>query len=187
MAREPSLKLGTTPAPGQAPKNNRSVKEHPLAEASYPAVSQREALSRFASGIVIITAITASGPTGFTCQSFTSLSLEPPLLSFNPSRASTSWPLIRATGHFCINILAHDQRHLSDTFARTGTNKFANIPWTPAPSGAPVLTGVLAWADCSLWAEYNGGDHTIAAVRIHSLEIGNDQPPLLFYRGGYGI
>jgi flavin reductase (DIM6/NTAB) family NADH-FMN oxidoreductase RutF len=158
-----------------------------MTELATLAASQREVLGRFASGIVVVTAIGRSGPIGFTCQSFASLSLEPALVSFSASRASSTWPRIREAESFCINVLADGHQHLSNAFARTGTDKFANVPWTPAPSGAPILDGVLAWADCSLWAEYDGGDHTIVAARVHSLEVGEDGHPLLFYRGKYGL
>jgi flavin reductase (DIM6/NTAB) family NADH-FMN oxidoreductase RutF len=156
-----------------------------MTELATLAPSQREVLGRFASGVVVVTAIGSSGPLGFTCQSFASLSLEPPLVSFSPSRTSRSWPGIRDAARFCINVLGHGQRQLSNAFARSGTDKFADVAWTPAPSGAPILEGVLAWADCSLWAEYDGGDHTIVVARVHNLGVGDDGPPLLFYRGAY--
>ncbi|MCZ2402310.1 flavin reductase family protein [Paenarthrobacter sp. Z7-10] len=148
---------------------------------------QREVLGRFASGIAVVTAIGRSGPIGFTCQSFASLSLNPPLVSFSPSRSSSTWPRIREAESFCINVLSHEHESISNAFARSGSDKFANVGWTPAPSGAPILDGVIAWADCTLWAEYDGGDHTIVSARVHSLAEGGDSPPLLFYRGGYGL
>lgn len=158
-----------------------------MTELAALALSQREVLGRFASGIVVVTAIGRSGPVGFTCQSFASLSLNPALVSFSPSRTSTTWPRIREAENFCINILAEGHQQLSTAFDRTGTDKFANVAWTPAPSGAPILHGVITWVDCSLWAEYDGGDHTIVAAKVHSLDVGHDAHPLLFYRGRYGL
>ncbi|WP_028280006.1 flavin reductase family protein [Arthrobacter sp. H5] len=149
--------------------------------------TQREVLGRFCSGITVVTAMTDAGPVGFTCQSFASLSLDPPLVSFNPARTSTTWPLIRNAGSFCINVLSVEQKDISNAFARSGADRFTGLPWTPAPSGAPVLEGVIAWADCRLWAEYDGGDHTIVAAQVCALAEGPDEDPLLFYRGGYGL
>jgi 3-hydroxy-9,10-secoandrosta-1,3,5(10)-triene-9,17-dione monooxygenase reductase component len=158
-----------------------------------PAVSpavMRDVLGHFATGVVVVTARARDGALlGFTCQSFASLSLDPPLVSFAPSRTSTTWPKIREVGSFCVNVLAADHHELSDGFARSGTavDKFAGVDWCPAPSGAPVLEGVIAWVDCALWAEHDGGDHTIVVGRVHDLGADPDRLPLLFYRGTYVI
>ncbi|GEL19621.1 flavin reductase family protein [Pseudonocardia asaccharolytica] len=147
----------------------------------------RDVLGHFVSGVVVITAHGGARPVGFTCQSFASLSLDPPLVSFCPARTSTTWPKIREIGRFCVNVLAEDHQHHSLRFARSGVDKFAGVEWQPAPSGAPILEGVSAWIDCSLWQEYDGGDHTIAVGHVHDLGAAPDRLPLLFYRGRYGI
>ncbi|GAA0930280.1 flavin reductase family protein [Pseudonocardia zijingensis] len=150
----------------------------------------REVLGHFVSGIVVVTAAGPAGPLGFTCQSFASLSLEPPLVSFAPARTSSTWPRIRETGTFCVNVLAADHQELSAGFARsggTGVDKFHGVGWRPSPSGAPVLDGVSAWIDCTLWNEYDGGDHTIVVGRVLDLGATPDRLPLLFYRGRYGV
>ena len=159
--------------------------------ASAPAVSPavlRDVLGHFATGIVVVTA-RASDDTllGFTCQSFVSLSLDPPLVSFAPARTSTTWPRIREVGAFCVNVLAADHTALSDGFARSGdaVDKFAGVAWRPAPSGAPGRDGGSAWGDCALWAEHDGGDHTIAVGRVHDLGADAARLPLLYYRGSY--
>lgn len=154
-----------------------------------PAV-MREVLGHFVSGIVVVTATTPNGPIGFTCQSFASLSLDPPLVSFAPARTSSTWPQIREADTFCVNVLAADHQELSAGFARSadsGVDKFAGVPWRPSPSGAPVLDGVSAWIDCRLWNEYDGGDHTIAVGRVLDLGASPERLPLLFYRGRYGV
>ena len=147
----------------------------------------RDVLGHFVSGIVVVTAAGRSGPLGFTCQSFASLSLDPPLVSLAPARTSSTWPRIRAIGAFCVNVLAAEHEDVSVAFARSGVDKFAGVTWTPAPSGAPVLDGVSAWVDCELWAEYDGGDHTIAVGRVLDLSADPARPPLLYYRGRYGV
>jgi flavin reductase (DIM6/NTAB) family NADH-FMN oxidoreductase RutF len=148
----------------------------------------REVLGHFVSGIVVITAIGPDGPLGFTCQSFASLSLDPPLVNFSPSRTSSTWPRIRDVGAFCINVLAADHEDVSAGFARSGVDKFDGVEWRPAPtSGAPVLDGVSAWVDCTLWAEHDGGDHTIAVGHVEDLGADAARLPLLYYRGRYGV
>jgi 3-hydroxy-9,10-secoandrosta-1,3,5(10)-triene-9,17-dione monooxygenase reductase component len=146
----------------------------------------RDVLGHFATGVVVVTARAGDGDLlGFTCQSFASLSLDPPLVSFSPARTSSTWPRIRAAARFCINVLAEDQQRYSDQFARSGTDKYAGVRWRPGPSGAPVLDGVCAWIDCALWREYDGGDHTIVLGRVEALGADAARAPLLFHRGRY--
>ena len=147
----------------------------------------RDVLGHFASGITVVTAQGPDGPVGFTCQSFTSLSLEPPLVSFAPARTSTTWPRLRDIGRFCVNVLADDQDGLSGQFARSGTDKFAGVGWTPSAHGSPVLEGVVAWIDCELYAEHDGGDHTIVVGRVLDLGATAERTPLVFHRGAYGL
>lgn len=151
------------------------------------AAVMREVLGHFVSGIVVVTATGPSGPVGFTCQSFASLSLDPPLISFAPSRTSSTWRQIRDAGAFCVNVLAADHQEVSAGFARSGVDKFEGVPWRPAPSGSPILEGVSAWIDCKLWNEYDGGDHTIAIGHVQDLGADPERLPLLFYRGRYGV
>ena len=147
----------------------------------------RDVMGAFATGVTIVTATTEDGAVGFTCQSFSSLSLDPPLVVFAPARSSTTWPRLRALGRFCINVLAEDQTELSATFAGPSADRFAGVPWHRSRQGQPVLDGVVAWIDCALWAEYDGGDHTLVAARV--LDLGADpvRRPLLFHRGSYGL
>ena len=135
----------------------------------------------------MITAIAGDAPVGFTAQSFTSVSLDPPLVAVCPARASVSWPLIGAGRSFCANVLAEDQESLARVFATRGADKFRGVGWKPSPvSGSPLLDGVVAWIDCRIEAEHDGGDHLIAVARVVDLGVGEGRRPLLFYRGGYG-
>ncbi|MCO7219113.1 flavin reductase family protein [Klenkia sp. PcliD-1-E] len=149
--------------------------------------TMRDVLGHFASGITVVTAVEESGPIGFTCQSFSSLSLDPPLVSFAPARSSTTWPRLRAIGRFCVNVLADDQHALSTQFSRSGTDKFAGVGWSPSAHGSPVLDGVVAWIDCALHAEHDGGDHTIVVGRVLDLGATAERTPLVFHRGAYGL
>lgn len=125
-------------------------------------------------------------PVGLAVNSFTSVSLRPPLVAFCVSRASSTWPQLRTTGAFCVNVLAEDQEALSRTFATHGLDRFKGLGWRPAPSGAPVLAGILAWVDCAVDAEYEAGDHLIVLGRVLDLGLDHEGRPLVFYRGGYG-
>jgi 3-hydroxy-9,10-secoandrosta-1,3,5(10)-triene-9,17-dione monooxygenase reductase component len=147
----------------------------------------RDVLGHFASGVTVVTAVTAEGPIGFTCQSFSSLSLDPPLVAFAPARTSRTWERLREIGRFCVNVLAEGQDAVSQNFARSVPDKFAGVPWSPSAHGAPVLEGIVAWIDGELWAEYDGGDHTVAVARVLDLGAHPERRPLLFHRGAYGL
>ncbi|WP_273733323.1 flavin reductase family protein [Mycolicibacterium septicum] len=145
----------------------------------------RTVLGHFCTGIAVITGQDGQRPLGFTCQSVTSVSLDPPYVSFCPSLGSTTWPLIRASGRMCINILADTQESVCAQFARSAEDKFAGIEWSPAANGTPQLHGTLATIEADLEFEHGAGDHTIAVVHVTALEAHGGQP-LLFYRGDYG-
>jgi 3-hydroxy-9,10-secoandrosta-1,3,5(10)-triene-9,17-dione monooxygenase reductase component len=147
----------------------------------------RDVLGHFASGVTVITAVAEEGALGFTCQSFSSLSLDPPLVAFAPARASRTWLQLREIGRFCVNVLAEGQDAVSQNFARSGGDRFAGVRWTPSPHGNPVLDDVVAWIDGELWAEYDGGDHTIVVARVLDLGAHPERRPLLFHRGNYGL
>ena len=147
----------------------------------------RDTLGHYASGITIISSSDAIGPIGFTCQSFYSVSVDPPLVSFSVMTTSTSYPRVRESGSFVVNVLAHDQHSLSTQFARTGTNKWAGVEWQPAPSGHPLIAGNLMWLDCEIWAEHEAGDHLIVIGRVTRIGTasGDGDEPLLYFKGQY--
>jgi 3-hydroxy-9,10-secoandrosta-1,3,5(10)-triene-9,17-dione monooxygenase reductase component len=147
--------------------------------------TMRAVLGHFPSGVTIVTGTTPEGPAGFTCQSFSSLSLDPPLVLVLVGRSSTSWPTIEATGRFCVNVLAENQGELSTTFAKSGTDKFAGVDWAASDLGSPILAGALAWIDCTLHAVHEGGDHLIVVGAVHDLSAVAGTGPLLFHRGAY--
>jgi 3-hydroxy-9,10-secoandrosta-1,3,5(10)-triene-9,17-dione monooxygenase reductase component len=145
----------------------------------------RNVLGHFASGITVITAVSPVGPVGFTCQSFTALSLDPPLVLISPSNASTTWPLIRSAGRFCINVLADGHQEVSAAFAVSGGDKFSSVSWSRTPNGSPVLDDVVAWIDCILYAEHLGGDHSIVVGAVEDMGASSGAQPLLYFRGRY--
>ena len=147
----------------------------------------RNTMGQFSTGVVIVTGALEGVPVGFAAQSFVSLSLDPPLVAVCPGKSSTSWPKIRDSGSFCINVLGAQQKAVCDTFATSGGDKFTEIDWRGGATGSPVIDGVLAFVDCSLEAEHDAGDHTIAVGRIQEFAIADpNAEPLLFFRGGYG-
>jgi len=145
----------------------------------------RHALGHFCTGVTVVAAVVDGEPIGFACQSFAALSLDPPLVLFCPGKTSRTWPLIEKAGSFCVNVLSHEQRDVSMVFGRSGEDKFAAVSWSPAPSGAPVLDGVLTWIDCSIEQVVDGGDHHIVIGRVTTLGSPVPGRPLLFYRGSY--
>ncbi|MGY2703664.1 MULTISPECIES: flavin reductase family protein [unclassified Nocardioides] len=148
----------------------------------------RDVLGRFASGVTVVTGTSGGEPVGLTCQSFSSVSLEPPLVVFIPAKSSRAWPLIQRSGKFCVSFLAADQAELSNTMASRGVDKFADVKWTPSPeTGSPMLDGALARVDCTIHAVHEAGDHYVVIGRVVDLAIQDDgdRDPLLFYRGEY--
>ena len=146
----------------------------------------RDVLSQFASGVTVVTAMSGGEPVGMTCQSFSSVSLEPPLVTFIPARTSRAWPLIQRSGKFCVNVLAADQDWLSNQMASRGADKFAGVDWVPTEAtGSPLLRGTIAHLDCSIHAVHEAGDHFIVIGRVLALETGDVDDPLLFFRGRY--
>ena len=147
----------------------------------------RNAMGNFCTGVVIVTGRLGEQPHGFAAQSFVSLSLEPPLVAVCPGRNSSSWPKIRESGHYCINILGADQKSVCDTMAQSGGDKFSSLQWQPGETGAPILAGVLGYVECEITDEHDAGDHTIAVGAVQAFEIREvNTGPLLFFRGAYG-
>jgi flavin reductase (DIM6/NTAB) family NADH-FMN oxidoreductase RutF/DNA-binding IclR family transcriptional regulator len=147
----------------------------------------RRVLGHFPTGVAVITGIDADGkPGGLAIGSFSSVSLDPPLVAFMPDKNSSTWPRLRDSGHFCVNILGSDQEEVCRTFAVSGGDKFADLTWKAAGSGSPILDGVLAWIDCDLDVVHEAGDHDIVIGRVRELEVSGTTLPLVFFQGGYG-
>jgi 3-hydroxy-9,10-secoandrosta-1,3,5(10)-triene-9,17-dione monooxygenase reductase component len=146
----------------------------------------RTVLGHFATGVAVVTAVHDGEPVGMACNSFTAVSLEPPLVLFCAARSSSTWPRIQAAGRFTVNIVGEDDEELCRTFATKGADRFAGVRHHPGASGAPVLDSALAFVDCVTEAEHDAGDHVIVVGRVLELGYATSGRPLLFYRGGYG-
>jgi 3-hydroxy-9,10-secoandrosta-1,3,5(10)-triene-9,17-dione monooxygenase reductase component len=148
----------------------------------------RDVLGRFASGVTVVTTVSGGEPVGMTCQSFSSVSLDPPLVLFVPAKTSRAWPLMQRAGKFCVNFLAVGQDDLSNTMASRGTDKFAEVDWTPsAVTGSPTFAGALGHVDCTIHAVHEAGDHYVVIGRVVDLVAADDAgvEPLLFFQGKY--
>lgn len=147
----------------------------------------REALGHYASGITVVTSHIAGEPIGFTCQSFYSVSMSPPLVSFSVMSQSASYPRIRQAGRFAVNILSGEQVDISNQFACRGTDKWQGVDWHQSSLGNPIIGGSLLWLDCEIHAEYPAGDHliVIGEVKALSLQEAAAEQPLLYFKGQY--
>lgn len=147
----------------------------------------RDVLGHFPTGVVVVTAPGADGaPVGMAVGSFASVSIDPPLVAFFPTKSSTSFPRIRESGVFCVNILAASQEPVCRRFATSGADKFAGLRWRPAGSGSPILNDVVGWIDCTIDTIHEAGDHYVVIGRVTSLNIERPTVPLVFFQGGYG-
>jgi flavin reductase (DIM6/NTAB) family NADH-FMN oxidoreductase RutF len=146
----------------------------------------RNALGTYGTGVTIITTVAADGkPYGLTCNSFASVSLNPPLVLWSLGTFSSSLSVFQNADFFAVNILGRSQQALADKFAKSSEEKFVGVEWTPGLGNAPLLAGCVANFQCRAANRYYGGDHVIflGAVEAYSY---NQSEPLLFARGGYG-
>jgi 3-hydroxy-9,10-secoandrosta-1,3,5(10)-triene-9,17-dione monooxygenase reductase component len=142
----------------------------------------KDAMSRFTTGVTIVAGIEDGQPVGFTCQSFVSLSIDPPFIALAPARTSTSWPRIARAGTFCVNVLADAQEELCRGFAVSGGDKFEGVAWHPtAITGAPIIEGSLAWVDCAVELVHDAGDHELIIGKVLDLDLAEGGSPLLFF------
>ena len=149
-------------------------------------------LGHYPTGVTVVTAIGEDGqPEGMVVGSFTSVSLDPPLVAFLPASNSGSWARLRRAGRFCVNILGADHEQLCRQFAARRSDKdrgdkYAGVGWTPAPTGSPIIDGAVAWIDCETETIHTAGDHDIVIGRVLDLDSADEGLPLLFFQGGYG-
>ncbi len=145
--------------------------------------SYREFFGQLPTGVTAIVAQAEHGPVGLVVGTFSSVSLEPPLVSFMVTSGSRSWAAVKTVGRFTANILASDQRGLSQTLSGWSPSKFRSVPFdTEQPS---VIRGCLAWADCVLDQEVAAGDHTIVLATPRELTVTRAARPLIFFQRAY--
>lgn len=154
------------------------------APAPFDARAFRSALGTFPTGVVVVAAVVDGSPTGIAVNSFTSVSLTPPLVAFCADNGSSTWPLMRRAGGFSVTVLGADQGELCQQFARKGSDRFQQVEWTPGADGHPRITGGVTWLDCRIHALLPGGDHEIVLGEVVDLA-GGDGEPLAFHRGRF--
>lgn len=147
----------------------------------------RQAMGAFASGVTIITGFDEDQPVGFACQSFASVSLDPPLVLFCADHRGLSWQRIVDNGSFCVNVLGADQIHICDRFGSSRGTKFEGLAWERSRWNTPALPRVLMRAHAEVEAVHKAGDHDIVVGRVLEVEVLDEDRPLLFYRGKLGL
>lgn len=149
----------------------------------------RRVMGTFPTGVVIVTAMDPSGEAlAMTVGSFVSVSLEPPLAGFLPTKTSSSWAAIQKSGatHFGVNFLGNHQEDVCRAVASRKTNKLDGFEWTLSENGSPVLKDAISFLDCEFYSISDAGDHDWVMGKVLDLYTINTNLPLLFYRGGYG-
>ena len=159
----------------------------PPDDAAFDVATFRRVAGRFVAGITVVTTASHSGYRGITANSFSTVSLTPPLVLFCLTTTSTFTPLLAQSGVFAVNVLANDDQFLSDRFANRAPlvdARFTGVPHHIERSGAPILNTAIAWFDCRVWANYDGGDHRIIVGEVLALGE-NEGEPLAYYRSRY--
>ena len=145
----------------------------------------RRILGHYPTGVCAVTAASGGRPVGMIVGSFTSVSLDPPLVAFFPDRKSKTWPLIEGARRFCVSVLSERQQDVCRALSSKAEDKFANVDYRMSAQNVPILTGVVAWIDCELYAVHDAGDHFIAIGAVMALDVDHPHPPLVFLQGGY--
>jgi 3-hydroxy-9,10-secoandrosta-1,3,5(10)-triene-9,17-dione monooxygenase reductase component len=145
----------------------------------------RDALGKLATGVAFVTAAPDGEPTGLIVNSLTSVSLEPPLISFCPSRSSLTWSRMRRARRFGVNILGRQHERFVARATLPGTDRFAGLDWEAGHGGVPLLTDALASFEFETVAEHPTGDHWIVVGRVDNLRISPTKDPLIFFAGTF--
>lgn len=147
----------------------------------------RSVFRRHAAGVAVITARSGNGPAGFTATSLTSVSADPPMVSFGVGTGASTWPALSGSDHVGVHILGEHQRELAETFARSGADRFgAPTVWREGPAGIPVLDGVLAWMVCRIVARVPAGDHRLVLAEVLLGDASGSGRPLVYHEGSFG-
>ena len=145
----------------------------------------REVFGAFPSGVVALIAFVADEPVGLAASSFTSVSLDPPLVSVSIANGSKTWPELRGATHLGITVLAEQHRAFARQLAGPVGSRFEGIPLTRAAEGSGFVVDGLAHFNTSVYREVEAGDHTIALLRVHGRAAAAEGQPLVFHRSGF--
>jgi 3-hydroxy-9,10-secoandrosta-1,3,5(10)-triene-9,17-dione monooxygenase reductase component len=160
---------------------------------TFDAKQFRTVLGHFPTGVTVVTGMEGDQPVGFTIGSFTSVSLDPPLVGFLPMKDSDTWKAMAPSDSFCVNVLSRHQADLCWKFAKSGNEheRFDDLTWHAGPTGSPIIDRAVAWIDCRVEDVFEVGDHYFVVGRVVALEADADHDgegpfPLLFFRGTLG-
>lgn len=169
-------------------RQNGAPMERSESPPAFRADTFREVLGHYPTGVAVVSAVMASGePVGMVVGSFSSVSLDPPLIAFAADKSSTSYAGLRGIRHFVVNVLSAEQEDLCRKLsAKNAAGKWDSVAWSPVGSGAPRLQGAVAWISCELHSAVDAGDHELVIGAVTDLSVTNPTLPLLFFQGGYG-
>ncbi len=169
------------------------MSETPDDNTAFDAKQFRTVLGHFPTGVTIVSGLHDSTPVGFTIGSFTSVSLDPPLVGFLPMKDSETWAAMADSGSFCVNILSRQQADLCWKFAKSDNeaDRFVDVDWHAGATGSPIIDRAVAWIDCNVEDVFEMGDHLFVLGRVVALEADADHDgegpfPLLFFKGTLG-
>ena len=145
----------------------------------------RRVLAAFPTGVTALAALVDGEPVGMAANSFTSVSLDPPLVSVCVATTSATWPVLRRASRIGVSVLSHEQEAASRSLAKRGIDRFADVSWHTTDDGAILLDGATAWFDCSVEREIRAGDHEIVLLGVHGLGTDPQTPPLVFHGSRY--
>ena len=149
------------------------------------ALRLREALGNFVTGVTVVTTRHGGGVHGLTANSFTSVSLDPPLVLFSLSCTADCFDAFEQSDYFAVNVLRSDQEALSNRFATKDIDKWSKVRWRPGHGGCPLLDGAIATFECRVTTRHEGGDHVIYVGEVLRFDHGPEGEPLVFFRGRY--
>ena len=158
-----------------------------MSEAAIDAAKFRHVLGNYPTGVSVITALDPGGaPVGMVVGTFTSVSLDPPLVGFLPDKRSSSWPQIEAAGQFGVSVFASDQVDLCKQLTKSGPGKFAGVDFAISGNGVPMLSQAMVTIECRLHGVAEAGDHWFVTGRVLAMNVHREADPMLFLRGRYG-
>ena len=146
----------------------------------------RQVYGAFPTGVTAVAGLVEGGPVGITASSFTSVSLDPPLVSFCVAHSSTTWPRLRRAERLGISVLAADQHHIGRRLAAPAADRFAEVAWYATADGAVLLDGAAAWLETSVLSLVPAGDHDIVILAVHDLDLRDGVKPLVFHASRFG-
>jgi 3-hydroxy-9,10-secoandrosta-1,3,5(10)-triene-9,17-dione monooxygenase reductase component len=191
----PVTGTGSEPEPGGAPtvrvmSTSEQVKQHRQDREQVPAPTPtelRRAMGTFASGVTVVTGMDGDEAVGFACQSFASVSLEPPLVLFCADHRGKAWPRIRTSGRFTVNVLGEEQHEVCGRFGSARGAKYDGLDWDVSRWGTPALPDVLLRVHCEVHDVHVAGDHDVVIGRVLEVENCGDARPMIFFRGRFGV